>query len=124
MKSRFTPLVAALVLAAIPAISMADPYDREWHSHHEWEHPGYRHDDYRGVGPERSHSALHPAEGEMLAELRDDRMQAGRPHVRSILRCSKLVQTNSDDRVQLLQQFVGAQGQEVGKLRARHHLFV
>ena len=49
---RLTPVVAALMVAAVPAISMADPYDRDWHSHHEWNHPGYRHDDYRGAGHE------------------------------------------------------------------------
>jgi Ni/Co efflux regulator RcnB len=49
---RLTPLVAALVATAMPAISMADPFDHDWHAHHEWNHPGYRHDDYRGVGPD------------------------------------------------------------------------
>ena len=61
---RLTPLLAALVVAAVPALSMADPmdnhdreHDRGEMRHHgsdrpDWNHPGYRHDDYRGVGPE------------------------------------------------------------------------
>jgi Ni/Co efflux regulator RcnB len=48
---RLTPLLAALMVAAVPALSMAQPADRDWHDHHDWDHPGYRHDDYRGVGP-------------------------------------------------------------------------
>ena len=61
--NRLTPLLAALVLAAVPVLSMADPSDhhdrdreRAESNHHDsdrpdWNHPGYRHDDYRGVGP-------------------------------------------------------------------------
>jgi Ni/Co efflux regulator RcnB len=45
---RLTPLLAALVLA-VPAISMAqDHHDRD---RPDWDHPGYRHDYYRGAGP-------------------------------------------------------------------------
>jgi Ni/Co efflux regulator RcnB len=57
---RIPTLLAALALA-IPAISMADPGDhgdnrdhRKGQAQHEradWDHPGYRHDGYRGAGP-------------------------------------------------------------------------
>jgi Ni/Co efflux regulator RcnB len=62
MKLRLTALVAALAVA-LPAISMADPgdrhdnHDRDHHDSHaqhdrpDWDHPGYRHDYYRGAGP-------------------------------------------------------------------------
>jgi Ni/Co efflux regulator RcnB len=45
---RLTPLLAALVLA-VPAISMAQ--DHHDHDRPDWDHPGYRHDYYRGAGP-------------------------------------------------------------------------
>ena len=56
---RISALVAAAAFA-LPGISMADPGDRHDHErvdtdwHHDradWDHPGYRHDYYRGVGP-------------------------------------------------------------------------
>jgi Ni/Co efflux regulator RcnB len=66
---RICTLLAALTMA-IPAVSMADDHhdgDRDhdraehayWGDHDrdhrgerpDWDHPGYRHDDYRGVGP-------------------------------------------------------------------------
>ena len=58
---RISTLVAALALA-IPAIAMADPGDRHDDRDHranaphqrdraDWDHPGYRHDYYRGAGP-------------------------------------------------------------------------
>ncbi len=52
---RISTLLAALVVAAVPAISMADDHhDRDHgrdHARADWDHPGYRHDDYRGAGP-------------------------------------------------------------------------
>jgi len=60
MKVRLTPLIAALMVAAVPTLGMADPSDHhDGHDRHEqrdhgrpdWDHPGYRHDDYRGAGP-------------------------------------------------------------------------
>jgi len=66
---RISALLAALMMA-VPVVSMADDhYDRDrdhdraehaWHGDHDrddrgerpdWDHPGYRHDYYRGVGP-------------------------------------------------------------------------
>ena len=43
---RISALLAALMLAA-PLASMADDH----HDRPDWDHPGYRHDEYRGVGP-------------------------------------------------------------------------
>ena len=65
MKRHPLPALLAALAVSIPAISMADPGDRDHdrdrdraHDHHEvqrdradWDHPGYRHDYYRGVGP-------------------------------------------------------------------------
>jgi Ni/Co efflux regulator RcnB len=46
---RASTLVAALMIAAVPALSMAqDHHDR---ARADWDHPGYRHDAYRGAGP-------------------------------------------------------------------------
>ena len=43
---RISALLAALMMA-VPLVSMADDHqDRP-----DWDHPGYRHDEYRGVGP-------------------------------------------------------------------------
>jgi Ni/Co efflux regulator RcnB len=62
MKLRLPAILAALAVA-LPAISMADPgdrhdnHDRDHHDSHaqhdrpDWDHPGYRHDYYRGAGP-------------------------------------------------------------------------
>ena len=58
---RISALIAAAAIA-LPGISMADPGDHhdrdhdradvDWHHDRaDWEHPGYRHDYYRGVGP-------------------------------------------------------------------------
>ncbi len=63
MKFNRIPTLLAALAVAIPAISMADPYDHDrdhdrdrdhaaWqHDRPDWDHPGYRHDYYRGVGP-------------------------------------------------------------------------
>ena len=61
MKFNRIPTLLAALAVAIPAISMADPgdhdrdHDREHasaqHDRPDWDHPGYRHDEYRGVGP-------------------------------------------------------------------------
>ena len=57
MKFNRLPTLLAALAVAIPAISMADPgdHDREravaQHDRPDWDHPGYRHDYYRGVGP-------------------------------------------------------------------------
>ena len=60
MKLHRIPALLAALAVAIPAISMADPQDRDYehdraswqHDHPDWDHPGYRHDAYRGVGPD------------------------------------------------------------------------
>ena len=61
MKFHRIPTLLAALAVAIPAISMADPQDHDrdhdrdhaaWqHDRPDWDHPGYRHDYYRGVGP-------------------------------------------------------------------------
>ena len=58
MKLHPIPALLAALAVAIPAVSMAqdDRHDdrREAHSHHDradWDHPGYRHDEFRGAGP-------------------------------------------------------------------------
>jgi Ni/Co efflux regulator RcnB len=62
MNFRRIPTLVAALAVAIPAISMADPHhdhdhgsDRaraDWHHDRpDWDHPGYRHDYYRGAGP-------------------------------------------------------------------------
>ena len=45
---RISALLAALMMA-VPLVSMAD--DHHDHDRPDWDHPGYRHDEYRGVGP-------------------------------------------------------------------------
>jgi len=64
MKLHTLSAVAAALALALPGISMADPYDHhdrhdhqrydtDWHHDRpDWDHPGYRHDYYRGVGPD------------------------------------------------------------------------
>ena len=46
---RLSALLAALMMA-VPVASMADDH---FHGHDrpDWDHPGYRHDHYRGAGP-------------------------------------------------------------------------
>jgi len=63
MKRHCLPALLAALAVTLPAISMADPGDRDRdrghaNEHHalqkdrpDWNHPGYRHDYYRGVGP-------------------------------------------------------------------------
>ena len=61
MKFHRIPALLVALAVAIPAISMADPSDRHDDRDHrdahsqkdrpDWDHPGYRHDYYRGVGP-------------------------------------------------------------------------
>jgi len=61
MKLHPLPALIAALAVAIPAISMADPgehgHDRDrnhaamQHDRPDWDHPGYRHDYYRGAGP-------------------------------------------------------------------------
>jgi Ni/Co efflux regulator RcnB len=63
MKFNRLPTLLAALAVALPAISMADPSDHDryrdhdrgdaaWqHDRPDWDHPGYRHDDYRGAGP-------------------------------------------------------------------------
>lgn len=58
---RISALIAAAAIA-LPGVSMADPGDHhdrhdradvDWHHDRaDWDHPGYRHDYYRGVGPD------------------------------------------------------------------------
>ena len=48
MKLHRLPVLLTALALAVPAISMADPHD---HDRPDWDHPGYRHDDYRGAGP-------------------------------------------------------------------------
>jgi Ni/Co efflux regulator RcnB len=66
MKFNRLPTLLAALAVAIPAISMADPSDHDrdrdhdhdrghaaWqHDRPDWDHPGYRHDYYRGAGPD------------------------------------------------------------------------
>ena len=64
MKLQRVPVLLAALAVAIPAISMADPYDHDrdhdrdrehagmQRDRADWDHPGYRHDAYRGAGPE------------------------------------------------------------------------
>lgn len=66
---RISALLAALMMA-VPVVSMADDHDDRYRDHDriehmdrvdhdrgergerpDWDHPGYRHDSYRGVGP-------------------------------------------------------------------------
>ena len=63
MKLQRIPTLLAALAVAIPAISMADPGDHDrdhdrdrghasaQHDRPDWDHPGYRHDYYRGAGP-------------------------------------------------------------------------
>ena len=66
MKFNRIPVVLTALVVALPAISMADPGDRHDHDRDhrdgyaqhdrdhdraDWDHPGYRHDYYRGAGP-------------------------------------------------------------------------
>ncbi|MDP9124381.1 MAG: RcnB family protein [Pseudomonadota bacterium] len=63
MKLQRIPTLLAALALAVPAISMADPSDHDrdhghdrghasaQHDRPDWDHPGYRHDDYRGAGP-------------------------------------------------------------------------
>ena len=62
MKFTRLPLLVAALAVALPAISMADPRDHDDHDRDhrngysqrdraDWDHPGYRHDYYRGAGP-------------------------------------------------------------------------
>jgi Ni/Co efflux regulator RcnB len=62
MKLRISSLLAALMVAAVPALALAD--DHHDHDRPDWDHPGYRHDEYRGVGPhhEWRRGAALPAE--------------------------------------------------------------
>lgn len=65
MKHQRISILLAALAVAIPAISMADPFDHDrdhdrghdgdrvgaLHDRADWDHPGYRHDYYRGAGP-------------------------------------------------------------------------
>jgi Ni/Co efflux regulator RcnB len=61
MKFNRIPLLLAALAVAVPAMSMADPQDRNdsrdhraaasRHDRADWNHPGYRHDNSRGAGP-------------------------------------------------------------------------
>ncbi len=59
MKFTRIPVLLAALAVSIPAISMAQDHDRDHDREHasaqhdrpDWDHPGYRHDYYRGVGP-------------------------------------------------------------------------
>ena len=58
MKLHPLPALLAALAVALPAVSMADPRDRDdhdrvaaQHDRADWDHPGYRHDYYRGAGP-------------------------------------------------------------------------
>ena len=62
MKFTRLPLLVTALAVALPAISMADPRDHDDHDRDhrngysqrdraDWDHPGYRHDYYRGAGP-------------------------------------------------------------------------
>ena len=62
MKFTRLPLLVGALAVALPAISMADPRDHDDHDRDhrngysqrdraDWDHPGYRHDYYRGAGP-------------------------------------------------------------------------
>ena len=59
MKLHRIPTLLAALAVALPAISMAQDHDRDHDRDHavalqdrpDWNHPGYRHDYYRGVGP-------------------------------------------------------------------------
>ena len=61
MKLHRIPTLLAALAVALPAISMAQDHDRDHdhergravaqHDRPDWDHPGYRHDYYRGVGP-------------------------------------------------------------------------
>jgi len=61
MKLHRIPTLLAALAVALPAISMAQDHDRDHDRDHavalqdrpDWNHPGYRHDYYRGVGPNR-----------------------------------------------------------------------
>jgi Ni/Co efflux regulator RcnB len=66
MKRHSLPILLAALAVALPAVSMADPGDRDDHDRDhrvearhdhdrpDWDHPGYRHDDYRGAGPDHA----------------------------------------------------------------------
>ena len=66
MKLHPLPALLAALAVALPALSMADPRDhddhdrdhrveaRHDHDRPDWDHPGYRHDYYRGVGPDHA----------------------------------------------------------------------
>jgi Ni/Co efflux regulator RcnB len=47
---RLSALLAALMMA-VPLASMADDHHDRDHDRPDWDHPGYRHDYYRGAGP-------------------------------------------------------------------------
>ena len=62
MKLHPLPALLAALAVALPAISMAAPDDHHddrhddrraaaQHDRPDWNHPGYRHDNYRGAGP-------------------------------------------------------------------------
>ncbi len=59
MKFKRLPIALAALAVAIPAVSMAQPGDHDrdhrdgfaQRDRPDWDHPGYRHDDYRGAGP-------------------------------------------------------------------------
>lgn len=63
MKLRTLPALLTAAALALPALSMAQdhhdgpPRDEYWNHHRmpppraDWQHDGYRHDDYRGAGP-------------------------------------------------------------------------
>jgi len=59
MKFKRLPIALAALALAIPAVSMAQPGDHDrdhrdgfaQRDRPDWDHPGYRHDDYRGAGP-------------------------------------------------------------------------
>ena len=62
MKLHPIPALLAALAVALPTLSMAAPSDHEdhdrdhraevQHDRADWNHPGYRHDYYRGAGPD------------------------------------------------------------------------
>ena len=51
---RSSVLLAALLVCALPALSMAQDHRDARHDRADWVHPGYRHDAYRGAGPDHA----------------------------------------------------------------------